>query len=95
MLKLDAIQHLRLTAPGGTHNRRSAVQNLTHWQAIADRITHLDLRNADGDQNAFVSFIERFTNLQQLTLGDIHLWRKETLMGHMQDPHQRQSGSRS
>ena len=79
--KLDAIQHLRLTAPGGPHNRRSAVQNLTYWHAIADRITHLDLRNADGDSNAFVSFIAKFTNLRQLTLGDISLWTMRQLPG--------------
>lgn len=81
MPKLDAIQHLRLTAPGGPNHRRSAVQNLTHWHAIADRITHLDLRNADGDSVDFLNFIPLFTNLQQLTLGDIHLWADRRVAG--------------
>jgi hypothetical protein len=79
LAKLGAIQHLRLTARGGPHNRRSPLVSLTHWHALADRITHLDLRNAEGDPNTFVSFIERFANLQQLTLGDIYLWSQRPI----------------
>ena len=71
---LEAIQQLCLAAQHSSSGARSVTTSLGHWHMISEQITHLDIRNATGDASDFVRFIEKFTNLKRLTLGDFKLW---------------------
>jgi hypothetical protein len=71
---LEAIRTLCLAAQHTPSSARSVMTCLGHWHMISNQITHLDIRNANGDASDFVRFIEKFTNLKKLTLGDFMLW---------------------
>ena len=70
---LDAVRYLTLTGNPIPHRSGISVQKLGYWHTLAEKITHLDLRSADGDTGAFIDFIGKFTNLQHLSLGQLAL----------------------
>ena len=70
---LAAVRSLTLSGDARPHRSGASVQNLGHWHAIAENVTYLDLRFTIGDSPAFIDFVEKFTNLQHLALGQLVL----------------------